>query len=269
VSDDIKFEAIDPSGDLEILMEGIDEIPADPATTQDPEFQTLTRDQIIEKVRSEREALAKTKSDLTQNAALTEVLKELKNRPQGPQMQVPQGPPPETEEQFKAKFNEKFYDSPYDTMMEFQQKKLGPEVQRIMFQNMQLSRKLAALDPERKDTFAMYGAEIDDIVAKMSPQEKLYDPDVFVKAHDVVISRHVNEIVDRKVREAVSGKTAPTGPQPAPFTERGTAPGPRMSPGAKQTVVLSRSEQAWASSQGLSKEAAGSFFVRHPEKRMK
>jgi len=264
---EIKFETIDPSGDLEVLMEGIDEIPAAAdSPSADPEFQQLTRDQIIEKVKQERDALAKTKAEATNNAALNQVLKELKDRPQVVQ-QTPQVPR-ETEEEFKKKFNEKFYDSPYDTMMEFQQKKLGPEVQRMMFNNMQLARKLTALDPDKRDTFAMYSAEIDDFVARLPVEQKLYDADVFSKAHDAIISRHVNEIVERKVREAVTKQTGgQTGTRPAPFTEAGSAP--RPAGGSRQTVVLSRSEQQWAADHGMTKESMGAYLLRHPERRMK
>lgn len=264
MSDEIKFEEVDPTGDLEVLMEGVDEIPQVETTPVDPEFKDLTRDEIIERVRKEREALQKTKAEADNSAALNQVLKELKDRQVAPQQ--PAGPPPQTEAEFKAKFNEKFYDNPYDTMMEFQQKKLGPEVQRIMFQNMQLARKLAALDPDKKDTFALYGAEIDDYVARLPPEAKLYDPDIYSKAHDAVISRHVNEIVERKVREAVKGPSVGPTPQ-AGFTERGSAP--RPSGGPRQTIVLTRTEQEWARARMMSKEAAGGYFLRHPEKRMK
>jgi hypothetical protein len=265
MADEIKFEEIDPAGDLEVLMEGIDEIPPADLTPPDPVFKDLTKEQIIEKVRLERDALQQTKAAADNSAALNQVLKELKDRPSMPQQAA--APPPMTEAEFKAKFNEKFYDNPYDTMLEFQQKKLGPEVQRIMFQNMQLARKLAALDPDKKDTFALYGAEIDDYVARLPAEAKLYDPDIFAKAHDAVISRHVNEIVERKVREAVKGTTTPPPSQQAAFSERGSAP--RPSPGSRTTIVLTRTEQEWAKSHMMSKEAAGGYFLRHPEKRMK
>lgn len=264
MSDEVKFEEIDPTGELEVLMEGIDEIPAAASTPPDPEFRDLTRDQIIEKVRKEREALEATKAEANNNAALNQVLKELKDRGAQPAL-APQAPAM-TEGEFKTKFNEKFYDNPYDTMMEFQQKKLGPEVQRIMFQNMQLARKLAALDPDKKDTFALYGAEIDDYVARLPPEAKLYDADVYAKAHDAVISRHVNEIVERKVREAVTKQSGTGRPAPEPFAERGMAPRPA---GSKATIVLTRTEQEWAKAHLMSKESAGAFFARHPEKRMK
>ncbi len=260
---EVRFDA-DPEGDLEVLLEGIDEIPAPVSTVEVPEdLKDLDREAILEKVKAERLELAKAKEAALNQSQIAQALKDLRQ----PQAQTPAPPvqqPGETLEQFKARYNEKFYDNPFENTMEFHRKQLLPEIQRIMASNMQLSRKLAMLDPDRKDTFALYMPEIDDMVGKLPPEQKLYDADVYTRVHDIVISRHVNEIVDRKVKEAMQEPRK--SPTKVPFSEGGTAPRPS---GAARSIVLSTKEQAWAKTQGLTPERAGEFLLRHPERRMK
>lgn len=261
----VQFEDLDPQGDLEVLLEGIDEIPAPVSTVEVPEdLKDLDREAILEKVKAERLELVKAKEAALNQSQIAQALKDLR-QPVQPQASAPLQPG-ETMEQFKARYNEKFYDNPFDSTMEFQRKQLLPEIQRIMVSNMQLSRKLAMLDPDRKDTFALYMPEIDDMVARLPMEQKLYDADVYTKLHDIVISRHVNEIVDRKVKEAVAQQGSKTSAGKVSFSEGGTAPRP-TSP--VRSIVLSRKEQDWAKIQGLTPERAGEFLLRHPEKRIK
>lgn len=269
---ELKFEEASPLGDLEVLLEGIDEIPSGEPQIEGPEdLKGMTREQILQKVQQEREEANKKLAAMEEQAKLTSALKGLTQQTQQQVVrdpsQMPQQLPGETEEAFKARFNEQFYNNPYDTMMEFQRKKVAPEVQRIMGANVQMSRKLTALDPDRKDTFAQYQAEIDDMVARLSPEQKLYDIDVYTKAHDAVIARHVNEIIDRKVKEAMGkGSPQPKPTAPVPFSEQGTAPRPM---GPTKTFVLSRKEQFWAAQHGLSPERAAEYFMRNPDRRIK
>jgi predicted RNA-binding Zn ribbon-like protein len=262
---EINFEEIDPTGDLEVLLEGVDEIPA-PAAVEEPEdLKNASREDIIAKVKQEREELVRAKEAAGNQAAIAQALKDMRQPQQVVRQDMPQQGPQETEDAFKTRFNEQFYNDPYNTMMEFQKKKLAPEVQRIMASNMQLSRKLAALDPDRRETFVQYQAEIDDFVGRLEPSVKLYDADVYVKAHDAVIARHVNEIIDRKVREATSSKPAAAAGKPG-FSEGGMAPRPS---GPRQTIVLSRKEQDWAFARGMSKESMAAYLMRNPDRRMK
>lgn len=264
---EVNFEEIDPTGDLEVLLEGVDEIPAASMPEEPEDLKNVSREDIIAKVKLEREELARAKEAAGNQAAIAQALKDMRTSPQQVVREaMPQQGPQESEDAFKLRFNEQFYNDPYNTMMEFQKKKLAPEVQRIMASNMQLSRKLAALDPDRKDTFGQYIAEIDDFVGRLNPEQKLYDADVYTKAHDAVIARHVNEIIDRKVKEAVGGKQQPVAGKPA-FSEGGSAPRPATGP--RTTIVLTPKEQQYAATKGLTRESMGAWLMRHPERRMK
>jgi hypothetical protein len=269
----IKFEEVesDPLQELEILVEGLDDIPKD-EEVEDEEFKGKTKSELAEEIRRQRADLQQQQERSVETSALREVVEELKSVKQQPVQQqqiAPQGPQ-ESEEEFKARVNQSFYDDPYGTLMEFQSKKLAPEVQRLMSNNVRLSRKLVALDPDRADTFRQYSAEVDDYVAQLPPQSKLYDPDVYEKAHDAVIARHVNEIIERKVQEHLSGSSQGNGRAvpPPPHTEAGRS-GAAPPPKQKTRIVLSAKEREYIARQGIGKEEYAAFALRHPDRRIK
>lgn len=250
-------------GPLQILIEGIDEIPAREVT--DPQLKK-TKEELAKELADTKKSLEDERQRTLEVNSLREIATELKNQPRVLPQGSPQPLPGETEEDFKKRFNEKFYDSPYDTMMEFQQKKLAPEVQRIMGANLGTSRKFLQIDPDRKETAAKYMAEIDAEMERIPAQTKLYDPDIYQKVHDLVTSRHIREIVDMRVKEAMEkGKPAPVA-RPAGFSERGNAAPQERSP---RTVVLTAKENETRRVKGMSKEQYGAFLLRHPELRQK
>lgn len=122
------------------------------------------------------------------------------------------------------------------------------------------------IDPDRKETAVRYGAEIESEIERLAPQIKLEDPDIYQKVHDVVISRHVKDIVDMRVKEAMAAAKTPQKSKPAPFSERGTAPPVGSNP---RTIVLTKAEVEYARTKGVSKEEYASYLMRHPDKRVK
>jgi hypothetical protein len=264
----VSFESPDVEAalkDLEILVEGVDEIPPTETQPDDPEFKGKSRDELIAQVRSQRAEIQAAKERSIEQIALKEAINELKESRARPAVMPQQQQPTETEEQFRERVNKSFYDDPYGTLTEFQVRKLAPEVTRIMSSNMRLSRKLVALDPQRLETFQQYSAEIDDYVAQLSPQAKLYDADVYEKAHDAVVARHVNEIVERKVAEAIKPK-APAAPAP-PHTETLKTTAPLSA--SKTRIVLTPKEMRYIADHGLTKESYAEYVLRHPDRRIK
>ena len=264
---EIQFDAAEADDDqIRVLVEGIDEIPV-----EEPKDKR-TKEEINAELTATKKALEDERNRTLEGSALANLVQEVKDLKRAPAQGAPAHAPGESEEEYQARFNKELYDNPYKTIMEFQLKKLAPEVQRIMVANLQTSKKLLLLDSERGATAKEYQAEIDQEVAKLPPGDALYDSDVYAKVHDRVISRHINEIIARKVEEAVKGKGAggngsvvkPAAGQPS-FNERGTAPGGRVAPG--RTVVLTPAEAKTADLKGLKREDYAAYLLRHPEAR--
>jgi hypothetical protein len=171
------------------------------------------------------------------------------------QSPVPQqvNQPVETEEELEARLNENWVDNPYKAMLEFQQKKVAPLAQEMMANNVFHSKKDLERDPERKETFVKYRSEIEEEVSKVLPQEKFRDPEVYTRAHDRVVSRHINEIIASKVQEAIaaqSGEETKIDPPPVSHSERG---GPGV-PQKTKTIRLTAAQAERARSIGLSNQ---------------
>lgn len=118
---------------------------------------------------------------------------------------------------FKQEIDDGFMESPTSALDKYFQMKMQPEVQRLMGNNLANSKRFTELDEGRRETYRQYQSEIEAEVQGLPPQSKLYDPDVYQKAHDRVVSRHMNEIIDARVKQALE-KAAPegTGPGPGP-----------------------------------------------------
>jgi hypothetical protein len=265
---EIQFDANEADNDeIRVLVEGIDEIPAE--EPKDPALKK-TKEEIAAELAATKKSLEEERNRTLEGSALASLVQEVRDLKRAPvAVQGGAQQPGETEEEYQARFNKELYDNPYKTIMEFQMKKLAPEVQRIMVANLQTSKKLLLLDAERGATAKEYQAEIDQEIAKLPPAEALYDADVYAKVHDRVISRHINEIIARKVEEAVKGKGAATPARPAnapaPFNERGSAPAGRGT--APRTVVLTPAEAQYADIKGLKREDYAAYLLRHPEAR--
>jgi hypothetical protein len=257
---EVSFEE---GGPIQVLIEGIDEIPEREPTN--PEMKK-TKEELSQELAATRKSLEEERNRTLEMNAIRGLAEELKNQPRSVPAGTPQPLPGESEEDFQKRFNAEFYNNPYATMMEFQQKKLAPEVQRIMGANLLTSRKFLMIDPDRKETAAKYATEIDTEIERIPPSTKLYDPDIYQKVHDLVISRHVKDIVDMRVKEAMASTGKPTTTPKVGFSERGTAAPNGSNP---RTIVLTRAEAEFAAAKGIPKEQYAGYLMRHPEARKK
>lgn len=198
------------------------------------------------------EALEASLTAQREQVDLVGAVKELaQNRQAAPVVTQPQGPV-ETEEEFKARLNENWVDDPYALLMEFNQKKIAPLAQELLATNVIHSKRDLERDPERKDTYKQYEAEIEAEVNSIPPELKIKDPDVYAKAHDRVIGRHINEVIALKVQEALGEtkeKPAVTA-APVSHTERGGVGGPPK----KRVLRLTPEEAQRAAITGVSQE---------------
>jgi len=200
---DINFE---PDDDFKVLVEGEDEIPKEEEEEVPEEFKDLDKKALMEKLEAERAALEETKKQVNEVAALKEGLASLGENLKKPNVSIqPQQVQSvrKSEDEYREEFNEKFVEDPYSAMVKFQAEKLAPEIQRLMMSNLQISRKFLQFDPDRKETYAKYHDEIEQEVSKVAPRERLEDTEVYQKAHDRVMARHINDIVQLKVQEVL------------------------------------------------------------------
>jgi DNA uptake protein ComE-like DNA-binding protein len=217
---DVQFEELDPMNDIKVLVEGRDEIPSE--EQEEGEFKGLTRDQIIEKIASERKA---NEEKLKQPLGIADEIKRgfaAFSQTLAPPKQSepqPQIDPKVLEDELK----EGLLESPTKVLDKYIQTKLGPEIGRIYQYNINTSRRFLALDAQRAATFKQYEPEVEKEVQAMPLNDKVYDPDVYAKAHDRVVARHMNEIIDAKVKEAVEKLSTPEkktgGGSNVPFSE--------------------------------------------------
>lgn len=206
----INSEDLDPTEDIKVIIEGSpeDKVEVEPEGEEGDEYKGLTREQIIAKIDAERKATEQAmKAPLDIATAIKEgfssTLETLK--PSQAQPQVPQYDAAKFSEELK----ENFLDKPEEMLDKHLRMKIGPELGKVYQYNMQTSRRFLLLDPQRSDTAKQYSSEIDKEVEGMNLNDKAYDIDVYAKAHDRVVARHINDIIDRKVKEATDKLSKP------------------------------------------------------------
>ena len=179
----------------------------------------------------------------------------------------PQAPSQEEIAKWKEEFNTKFYDNPADHLEQFLVQKLAPEFQRLAKAQEQIGMKELERDPSRADTYRKYKDEVEKELERMSPQERYANPQAITEAHDRVVARHLNEVMDEQVQKAVEKAMAEYGqqkPQPKPpHSEVGGTPSVGAAPKRKQ-VRLTPREARWADNKGLSHIKAAEVLERNP-----
>ena len=140
----------------------------------------------------------------------------------------------------------------------------------------ELFKREIKFDPERKETFEKYRDEIEKEYKAMPNYERFNDPEAFTKAHDRVVARHLNEIIDARVRDALEAgeqqrqsAQAPANRGTGGFNETGSSYGASASAQASgpKKVRLSTAEARWAETKGLTTRKAYEVLQRRPELR--
>jgi len=123
-------------------------------------------------------------------------------------------------DKLEADLKDKLLESPTKALDNYIQQKLGPEIGRIYQHNINTSRRFLEYDEKRKATFGRYQGEIEKEVQSLPLNEKAYDEDVYQKAHDRVVARHMDEIINLKVEEAIAKiSKKPDEVKKVPFSE--------------------------------------------------
>lgn len=239
--------------EIKVLVEGVDEIPKSEEEELPEGYKDLDKKALIEKLEAEKAAREEAKRRADEVAALKEGLASLGQDLKRPTQTVVQPQPQarKSEDEYKEEFNEKFVEDPYSAMVKFQTEKLAPEIQRLMMSNLQVSKQFLQLDPDRKDTYAKYRDEVEEEIAKVDPRERLGNPQVYQQAHDRVVARHINDIVEMKVKEVLEKQESEKKKEPPRqpgYVENTMNPPPKKKP---NYIILTQEEKNRANLLGI------------------
>lgn len=162
------------------------------------------------------------------------------------------------------------------TVEEIWMRQLRPEVQRLAQSNITNSRRFVVLDPSRGPLYQKYRAEVEQMVAGLPPEQRLYNPEVYEQVVDRVASIHAEEILNERVQAAVAKEretlaaataaaTAAAQPgAPAVHAQIGARPGSGAggAPAGKTTLRLTPAEAAYAHAHLIPEKVYAEWLVR-------
>jgi Asp-tRNA(Asn)/Glu-tRNA(Gln) amidotransferase A subunit family amidase len=183
-----------------------------------------------------------------------------------------------TPQQLAEEINSEFYDKgPYETMMKFQRETMGPVLDQATGQILSLQKRILELDPNRSKTYKKYREEIDREVQRMTPEQRFYDSEAYIKAHDRVMGGHQEEVMEDRLQEMLrkelekmgvtpggtAGGQKPKPQQRTSFSETVQNPGSAKAVGNKKKVALTPQEKQFAYARGMTMEQYADWKSRH------
>lgn len=251
--DPVEFNFTEPTfDDFDIIVDD-----GKTESNEPEEFKELNREQLIAQIEANKLAAQEEAKQTGTTSFETQSVIDTLNKNLGqltermtPAQQAPVGPARMSPDELRAKIEELSQEDPSKAMDLFYQQKLAPEIGALMNQNLYHSEKYLTLDPERKDTARTYKAEIKDEVMKMNPVDRLRDPAIYERAHDTVVARHLNEVMEDRVGAAVEAKlkelgigSEPKGDvKPPMYAEAGVERKPPPKDGVPRSEKLTQAE---------------------------
>lgn len=262
---EVQFSKVENEDDFEVVVSDEPERETDPAPG-------LTKEELLREIERQKEAIEAARNRGDEVAALRQGLAELGMNLRQTEAKESAQAKGEVfdEEAYRKKFNEEFYNDPYQFMQDFAVKKLAPEFQRLAQRQEVLMKREISRDPERRETFEKYRKEIEQEFEAIPAYERYSDPQAFERAHDRVVARHLNEIIEARVREAleatkdVEPAKASEASRSSNFNEHGGVGGPGV-PKARPQIRLTTKEAQWAKIRGLTPTKAHEVLSRRPE----
>jgi hypothetical protein len=215
---DMAFDEGAVENEVEVLIPGIDEIPVEEPVEIPDDYKDKTIQDLIKENQSLKGSISELSRQTVSNTELLQSVQQLGTRPVYVQPQIQQ---PVEEELDMKKINEDFLSDPAGYTMKLQDaalRKLRPEIQGLFNQNKALFRELAMNDPEIAEILKNHSDEVEGIVSTFSPYEQMKDRNIYKRAAKAVSANHLDEIVDRRVKEALA-KTGSTSTQKPNFDE--------------------------------------------------
>lgn len=273
---EINWSSLDPD-DYDLAFE--DEVNDD--DDDDISAEDLRKE--IETLKKQNEELLK-KSDST--SALKDSFQELAKSIQKTQqpVQIPEQRPKESDEDFFKRVNEGLFEGDAAGLLqEFYDRKMAPERNQQMMNNLYRSRKDVERDPKLAPIYQKYKADVEELIQQTPFETKRLMGDIYERAVKQVAQAHMDEIMDesmsdqvaRKVKEELAkygidpekGKSGKSPDTPI-FSESNMA---RPSGGDKNKgpvkMRFTNKEKDFMKRKGMTKEALAELFVYRPEKR--
>ena len=203
-------EALAPPDDLfrSTFLDENEDIEIDEAGTPPPEVKTVEEVAELESLKTQLQAQQAKIAELNTRGQIREELAPLLSQlgqPQQQQQIVQQ--PQETDEAFGKRLDDSYLETGITGAMdEYFARRLRPEVQRLMQNNLYTSRRLAMLDPEKGPLYTKYRVDVDNYIAQLPPQKKLYSPDIYDEAINTVSMQHGDEILKEQVAQALEAE---------------------------------------------------------------
>lgn len=236
----------------------------------------------IETLKKQNEELLK-KSDST--SALKDSFQELAKSIQRNQqpVQIPEQKPQESDDDFYKRINEGLFEGDAATLLkEFYDRKMAPERNQQMMNNLYHSRKEVERDPKLGPILQKYKPEIEELIQATPFETKRLMADIYERATKQIAQSHMDEIMDESMSEQVARKVAEELKKYGIDPEKGRGKSPsspiysesnmaRPSGDSKDKgpikMRFTTKEKDFMRRKGMTKEALAELFVYRPEKR--
>ena len=262
----------DPSDDdqVEVLLEGVDELPSEKPTEPEeeelpPEYKKMTKKEIIAKLQ-EVSKTSETDKDIRESLSksiesLGEKLQPVQIPPQTPQQ------PQKSASELEEEIDELAFKKPSEAMSKLFETKYGPILRDQISANQSLQRKLLREGTSTKDFFTEHSTEIDETFKSLPPKDQL-SGEGYDKAYREVRSRYTDDIIAQEVTKRVKEeleKIMPTIKQTGSFTETKSGVPSKSVRGPKK-IILTRDDQEIADRRGMSYEEYARWKSRNIKK---
>jgi hypothetical protein len=224
---------------------------------QEEQQESIDQQKILADLAAKDEALKAAQAQADQVAAMRASFdglgERLAKQPQVVMPQQQQQQPAFDPKRMKEEFNEKIFVDPYETIMGMQQMISQAQASAMANQNLAYSKQLVKLDPETKEHLTRWESEVESVVQALGPQARAMNPNIYRDALDQVRARHMNEIIQEKVAEALKTAAPAAATRPVQYTETSTAAPSALPAGGKRQITISPAIKARAEAEARSK----------------
>lgn len=250
--------------DMEVLI-------SDEEPEQEPEVDPEKEKLLLELERYQKQMEQYTNRNV-EAEALKEGIEKLGDKLTPQQQEAAQQRPQESDEDWAKRIKDEIYDDPLKVLNEYMQRKVGPVIQQQYATNEKIWKRQINNDPQRKDTYEKYRNEIETEYQAIPEWERYQNPDAILKAHDTVVARHINDIIDERIQAALNEQqsTAKENAQTqhAPtYSEPGYTAPPSATTSKRTQPRLTTREAAWADRRGITHNKAYEALKRNPDLR--